>query len=80
MRIWQNLKNAKLADEDSWIGGVCGGLGKATPFPSWMLRAAFLFSLMAYGVGSLLYIVLWICLPEEEPQPKQGEGPKTDVI
>lgn len=71
MKLWQNLKGMTRSSKDAWIGGVCGGLGAATPLPSWMWRAAFLFALLAYGVGSLLYIVLWICLPDE-PETEQG--------
>jgi phage shock protein C len=45
------------------VGGVCGGLGAATSIPSWMWRAAFLFCLLAFGFGLVLYLVLWICMP-----------------
>jgi phage shock protein PspC (stress-responsive transcriptional regulator) len=64
MSMWQNLKGATKSSNDRWIGGVCGGLGAATPIPSWMWRVVFLFSLLAFGVGLLLYIVLWICMPK----------------
>jgi phage shock protein PspC (stress-responsive transcriptional regulator) len=64
--MWQNLKGATKSSNDRWIGGVCGGLGAATPLPSWMWRVAFLFSLLAFGVGLLLYLVLWICMPRDK--------------
>lgn len=64
MNIWENLKKATKSSNDSWIGGVCGGLGAATLIPSWIYRAAFLFALLAFGVGLILYVVLWICLPK----------------
>ena len=63
MSAW-NIKGATKSSTDKWIGGVCGGLGAATPLPSWMWRAAFLFTAIAYGFGLLLYIVLWICMPK----------------
>ncbi len=66
MSMWQNLKSATKSSNDRWIGGVCGGLGAATPIPSWMWRVAFLFSLLAFGVGLLLYLVLWICMPKDK--------------
>jgi phage shock protein C len=65
MSLWQNIKGMSKSSTDHWIGGVCGGLGRATPIPSWMWRAGFLFCLLAYGIGALLYIVLWICLPSD---------------
>jgi phage shock protein PspC (stress-responsive transcriptional regulator) len=73
MNIWQNLKRATKSSKDSWIGGVCGGLGAATPLPSWMWRSIFLFTLLGFGLGLLLYVVLWICMPQEDPnQPLQA--------
>ncbi|MBI4826864.1 MAG: PspC domain-containing protein [Nitrospirae bacterium] len=66
MSIWENLKNAKRSSTDRFIGGVCGGLGEATPIPSWMWRAGFLFSMLAFGAGLLLYVVLWICMPGDK--------------
>jgi phage shock protein PspC (stress-responsive transcriptional regulator) len=49
------------------IGGVCGGLGKATPVPAWMWRAIFLLCLLSFGFGLIPYIVLWIAMPREKP-------------
>jgi phage shock protein C len=69
MSLWQNLKQAKRLSGDKWIGGVCGGLGTATDIPSWMWRAAFLFSFLAFGFGLLVYVVLWICMPKENMKP-----------
>lgn len=66
MNAWENLKKATKSSTDHWIGGVCGGLGAATPIPSWMWRAVFVFCLLAFGAGLLLYLVLWICMPAEK--------------
>lgn len=63
MLTWQNLQNVKKSSTDKWLGGVCGGIGAATGIPSWMLRAGFLFCLLAFGAGLLVYLVLWICIP-----------------
>jgi phage shock protein PspC (stress-responsive transcriptional regulator) len=63
MLNWQNLRNLRRSTTEKWLGGVCGGLGSALGIPAWMLRAAFLFCLLAFGAGFLLYLVLWICIP-----------------
>jgi phage shock protein C len=63
--LWQNIKNLKRSSTDKWIGGVCGGLGSATELPSWMWRAILLLLFLAYGVGVLVYLVLWITIPKE---------------
>ena len=47
------------------IGGVCGGLGHSTDLPSWAWRVIFCLTLLYFGVGLLIYILLWIFLPEE---------------
>jgi phage shock protein PspC (stress-responsive transcriptional regulator) len=65
LSLWQNLKEATKSSKDHWIGGVCGGLGQATPLAPWMWRAIFLAALLGFGTGILVYVVLWICLPEE---------------
>ncbi len=65
MSAWQNFKNARKSTTDKMIGGVCGGLGKATDIPSWLWRAIFLICLLSFGVGIIPYIVLWICMPKE---------------
>ena len=65
MSIWQSLQNVKRSATDKWLGGVCGGIGAATTIPSWVLRAGFLFCLLAFGAGLLVYLVLWICIPRE---------------
>ena len=58
------LRRLTKSKTDEWLGGVCGGLGEHTPLPSWVWRLVFLLLLFCYGTGVLLYIALWICLPE----------------
>jgi phage shock protein C len=58
------LRRLTKSKMDVWLGGVCGGLGEHTPLPSWVWRLVFLMLLCWYGTGVLLYIALWICLPE----------------
>jgi phage shock protein C len=50
---------------DRVIGGVCGGLGKHTDLPSWAWRVIFCLTLLYFGAGVLIYLLLWIFLPEE---------------
>jgi len=69
------LRRLTKSKKDEWLGGVCGGLGEHTPLPSWVWRFLFLVLLLCYGTGVLLYIMLWICLPES---PKQEPGTATE--
>ena len=56
------LRRAKL---DRWLGGVCGGIARATGLDSWVWRLIFTVLFLALGSGVLLYILLWIFVPEE---------------
>jgi phage shock protein PspC (stress-responsive transcriptional regulator) len=71
------LRRLTRSKTDEWLGGVCGGLGEHTPLPSWVWRLVFLLVLCWYGTGVLLYILLWICLPEsrmEAERPGTSSG------
>jgi len=50
---------------DRYVGGVCGGLGHSTDLPSWAWRTIFCLTLLYFGTGLFIYILLWIFLPEE---------------
>lgn len=50
---------------DRWLGGVCGGIARATGLDSWVWRLIFTVLFLAFGSGILLYILLWIFIPEE---------------
>lgn len=58
------LRRLTKAREDRWIGGVCGGLGRHTPIPSWSWRVIFSALFLFFGTGLLIYILLWIFMPE----------------
>ena len=65
--VASGLRRLTKSKKDEWLGGVCGGLGEHTPLPSWVWRLVFLLLLCCYGTGVLLYVLLWICLPEPLP-------------
>lgn len=45
------------------IAGVCGGLGDYFNIDPVVLRVVWALSVLALGVGLLLYIVCWILIP-----------------
>ncbi|RTL18687.1 MAG: PspC domain-containing protein [Burkholderiales bacterium] len=57
-----HLRRSRL---DRWIGGVCGGIARATGLDAWVWRLIFTVLFLAFGGGILLYILLWIFVPEE---------------
>jgi len=46
------------------IGGVCAGMGAYWDFESWLIRIIFLALVAASGLGILIYLILYIVLPE----------------
>ena len=50
---------------DRMIGGVCGGLGAYFGVDPTLIRLVFVLLLVFGGSGFLLYLILWIVLPEE---------------
>jgi phage shock protein PspC (stress-responsive transcriptional regulator) len=59
-----------------WIGGVCGGLENISNIPAWAWRILFVLTVFLNGLGLLMYVLLWIFVPQEPaqrpPQPVQG--------
>lgn len=48
---------------DRWIGGVCGGIARATGMASWVWRIVFTALALCGGSGLLIYVLLWIFVP-----------------
>jgi phage shock protein C len=53
---------------DRWLGGVCGGIAQITDTETWIWRLIFTAGLVFGGVSALIYILLWIFVPPEEPR------------
>lgn len=58
---------------DRILGGVCGGLGRVTPFSAWVWRVGFiLLALLTGGAGVLVYLALWWLLPQDSLVETRG--------
>jgi len=53
-----------------WLGGVCAGVGYWLGLPTWLVRLVWVLLLLAYGVGGLLYVLLWIFMPVWDRVPE----------
>jgi len=60
-----SINGLRRSRGDRMIGGVCGGIAQVTGLASWIVRL--IFALMAFfaGTGVLLYILMWILVPED---------------
>lgn len=50
---------------DRVLGGVCGGMARATGVESWVWRLIFAVLFIFAGAGLLAYVLLWIFVPSE---------------
>jgi phage shock protein C len=61
-----NRNPLRRSHSDRIFAGVCGGLGEFFGISAFWFRLAFLIALLPGGVpGFLLYLVLWIIVPNE---------------
>ena len=61
------MSEKRLVKADAKIFGVCGGLAKYFDLDPTIVRAIFLFALVVFGSGLLLYLILAIVMPKEKP-------------
>jgi phage shock protein C len=59
---------------DRIIGGVCGGLARYFGIDSAIVRLVFVLAVLS-GVSPLVYLVLWLLMPEEKPAPMTNALP-----
>ena len=55
--------------EKKWIGGVCAGIAYWLGVAVWVVRLVLTLSVVCFGFGVLLYVLLWIFMPEWEETP-----------
>jgi len=59
------LNGLRRSRQDRWIGGVCGGLALSSGIAAWIWRAFFITLLLCGGSGVLVYLLMWLLVPEE---------------
>jgi phage shock protein PspC (stress-responsive transcriptional regulator) len=60
-------KRLHLSRTERKIAGVCGGLGEFLDVDPILFRVMFVVLAFVGGVGIVLYIALWLVMPEESP-------------
>ena len=61
----QAINSFRRSRTDKWVGGVCGGLARLTGVESWIWRLLFAVLACFGGAGVLLYLLLWIFVPQD---------------
>lgn len=67
--------------DDKILGGVCSGIGNYFDFDPIWLRGAFALSFFLFGTGLVLYIILWMIMPEAKTTAEKLEmrGEKVNI-
>ena len=60
-----SINRLRRSRTDRWLGGVCGGLARLTDVETWVWRLGFALSFLFWGFGLVLYILLWVFVPDE---------------
>lgn len=61
--------------DDRVLGGVCGGLAALLPVSAWWFRMAFvLLAPLTLGAAALLYLGLWMMVPQASPARRRRGG------
>ena len=60
-----SVNSFRRSRTDRWLGGVCGGIGRATGVESWVWRLLFAVLFLCLGAGLLVYLLLWMFVPSE---------------
>ena len=50
---------------ERWLAGVCGGLGNYFGVDPTLVRVIFVILSLTFGSGLLIYLVLWLIIPNE---------------
>ena len=60
------FKALRRSRRDRWLAGVCGGLAGTFGLEAWVWRILFIvLTILTSGFGALLYLLMWIFVPEE---------------
>lgn len=67
--------------DDKILGGVCSGISAYFGIDPLWLRLGFILSIFGFGTGFLIYIILWIIIPEAKTAAEklQMRGEKVNI-
>ena len=58
------VKKLHRSEDDRWLAGVCGGIADYFNVDSTLVRVLFILFGFLVGGGILIYIILWIIMPQ----------------
>jgi phage shock protein C len=75
------MQNQRLyrSQNERMLAGVCGGLGKFFGIDPTIMRLIFVVLALMGGPGLLIYIIMWIVVPEEPLGPTPPSDPSGPI-
>jgi phage shock protein C len=61
----EGAKKLYRSRTERWFAGVCGGLGQYFDVDPTLVRVIFVILSLTFGSGLLIYLVLWLIIPNE---------------
>jgi phage shock protein C len=74
----QNQRLYRSRDE-RMLAGVCGGLAQFFGIDPTIMRLIFVVLALMGGPGLLIYIIMWIVVPEEPVGPRPPSDPSDPI-
>ena len=59
------MGNQIMRSDERWIAGVCGGLARRFGITANQMRLIFVISCLLPGPQFVVYLVLWVLMPDE---------------
>jgi phage shock protein PspC (stress-responsive transcriptional regulator) len=59
------MGNQIMRSDERWIAGVCGGLARRFGITPNQMRLIFVISCLLPGPQFVVYLVLWVLMPDE---------------
>lgn len=61
--------------QSEWvIAGICGGIAERYGIKPWLVRAGFIVLGLLNGLGVLIYLIMWLVVPDETYEWDEVEG------
>ena len=73
----EEKKKLYRSNDDRWLAGVCGGIGEYLDVDPTLIRVLFILFGFAVGGGLLIYIILWLVIPQA---PEMAEKAGDDIF
>jgi phage shock protein C len=62
-------KRLQRSRTDKMVGGVCAGVAEYFGVDPTIVRALWVVVTLLGGAGVILYVILWVVMPQEPPAP-----------